>query len=355
MFYVDGVLYRTETTAKYCLFGGDVCAPSTLSDGQHIIVAKIYDKTTGVLLGTQSITIGQGTPTSTFTPTPTPIQTPAPTPTPIPITSGKLVFTGDYETGTYSSWTANNWQAWVNSGYNYNNKNQWEYIFQPPTDPVSEHFSLVTNPVRQGKYAGKFIIDSGSTIGGERTEVVSFNPPHWNGDIGNGNDFYYAFSVYIPNNYTYQNNWQVFWQVHSANYQSNPEVSLSMQDDTGRVFLGLHGGACNPSPPPLEQPFMGVYFTKEEWHDWIVHVKWSQTNTGMVEVYHKLQNEQKFIKVYTKLNYQTVNSNCPIWGAGENSIRTQIGLYRGKIAGNPVNTIYNDGYRIGTTFDSVLY
>ena len=71
LFYVDGVLYRTETTARYCLFGGDVCAPSALPAGQHIIAAKTYDKTTGVLLDTQSITIGQGTPTPTPGPTPT--------------------------------------------------------------------------------------------------------------------------------------------------------------------------------------------------------------------------------------------------------------------------------------------
>ena len=105
LFYVDGVLYRTETTARYCLFGGDVCAPGALPDGQHIIVAKTYDKTTGVLLDTQSITIGQGTPTPTPTPTATPVPTtspiPTPTPTATPGTQYSLIVSGTTSTPYY--------------------------------------------------------------------------------------------------------------------------------------------------------------------------------------------------------------------------------------------------------------
>jgi hypothetical protein len=60
VFYVDGVLYRTETIARYCLFDGDICAPSKLpANGEHVIVAKIYNKTTGVWLDTQSMIINQ--------------------------------------------------------------------------------------------------------------------------------------------------------------------------------------------------------------------------------------------------------------------------------------------------------
>lgn len=70
LFYVDNVLYRTETIARYCLFGGDIiCKQGILSNGQHIIVARIYDKTTGVLKDTRSITIGQTTPAPTPNPT----------------------------------------------------------------------------------------------------------------------------------------------------------------------------------------------------------------------------------------------------------------------------------------------
>lgn len=59
-FYVDGALYRTETTPRYCLFDGDVCAPSKLAtEGDHKITAKIYDKYTGKLLDTQSMLITQ--------------------------------------------------------------------------------------------------------------------------------------------------------------------------------------------------------------------------------------------------------------------------------------------------------
>ncbi|MCX9029833.1 MAG: hypothetical protein OIN86_16840 [Candidatus Methanoperedens sp.] len=60
VFYVDGVLYRTETIARYCLFDGDICAPSKLpANGEHVIEAKIYNKTTGVWLDTQSMIINQ--------------------------------------------------------------------------------------------------------------------------------------------------------------------------------------------------------------------------------------------------------------------------------------------------------
>ncbi len=83
LFYVDGKLYRTESIGRYCLFGGDICSPSSLSPGNHIIEAKTYDRATNTLLDTRSITIGLIVPTPTPIVTASPIPSPSPSPTPI--------------------------------------------------------------------------------------------------------------------------------------------------------------------------------------------------------------------------------------------------------------------------------
>ena len=55
-FEVDGALYRTESTAKFCLFGGGdgaagACRTGTLSAGTHVVKAKLVSTTTGAVLG----------------------------------------------------------------------------------------------------------------------------------------------------------------------------------------------------------------------------------------------------------------------------------------------------------------
>ena len=293
----------------------------------------------------KSVTIPQATPK----PTPAPTQAPAPTSTPIQRTSGKLLFDGGYEKQNVNTWV----DAWPgiicdyeNSRYNTANADQWEMMWAC----ASNRFSKITSPVRDGTYAGKFTVEPGDRApGGERAEMVMWKPYYWNGkDIGYGNDFYYAWSTYLPSpGWQNANTWQLFWQAHTANYKGSPEVSLMLGSDD-ILFLGKNNGV-------KDDVNLGITLSKNVWHDFIVHVKWTKDATGVVEVWHKLSTESNFEKLHTKTGYKTAQTLNSVWGSGEESIRTQFGIYRSAINGAPTSTIYNDAFRIGTTFDSVLY
>jgi hypothetical protein len=69
-FYVNSVLFRTETVEKYCLFGrgdgGALCTTGRLGNGTHAVQARLHDAVTGALLATTSKTILEGTPSPTL-------------------------------------------------------------------------------------------------------------------------------------------------------------------------------------------------------------------------------------------------------------------------------------------------
>jgi hypothetical protein len=365
-FYKNGVLGDTRTQTNVPNAGlntidiGGYTSCGTYLDGMLDDV-KIYNRTLNAseinadYLDSSMSTIAASAPTSLLlpqaTPEPTsaPTQAPAPKSTPIPKTSGKLLFDGGYEKQNVNNWV-DAWPGIVcdyeNSGYNTANADQWEMMWAC----ASNRFSKITSPARDGTYAGKFTVEPGDRAsGGERAEMVMWKPYYWNGkDIGYGNDFYYAWSTYLPSpGWQNANTWQLFWQAHTANYKGSPEVSLMLGSDD-ILFLGKNNGV-------KDDVNLGITLSKNVWHDFIVHVKWTKDATGVVEVWHKLSTESSFRKLNTRTGYKTAQTLNSVWGSGDESIRSHVGIYRSAINGAPESTIYNDAFRIGTTFDSVLY
>jgi hypothetical protein len=115
----------------------------------------------------------------------------------------------------------------------------------------------------------------------------------------------------------------------------------------------------------LNNPAKGV------WHDFMVRIKFSPNNDGVVQIWHKLQWEKNFKGVFTKTNFPTMQlytqaqwasldsdnattapNNRISWG---NYVTTQqfcnIGLYRQNASFT--NTLYFDNWARAKWFSQI--
>src|SRR5262249_51605614 len=130
-------------------------------------------------------------------------------------------FSGDYETGDTSQWGP--WPV------------QWV-----PGQPQSCCFNIVTNPVRQGRYAAQFIVSQGFSPFGwnESTEIGSnFS------DQGQGSDYYYTFSLLFPQGWTDPHGWGLVEQFYSKNYSAfwGP-APIAIDASVNRLGLNINTG-----------------------------------------------------------------------------------------------------------------
>ena len=101
--------------------------------------------------------------------------------------------------------------------------------------PLSDSFELVTNPVREGRYAAKIIVRQGYSRWGynEDTELA------WESNEGQGDDYYYAFSTLFPTDWVAPYSWGIFLQWH-ARLGTSPPISFNARADT--AYVHVRGG-----------------------------------------------------------------------------------------------------------------
>ena len=237
--------------------------------------------------------------------------------------SSQLLFLGDFETGNFG---------------------QWSNACLP-----DDSFSVVTDLVSKGRYAAKFVVGPKSTCwGAERSELV-LKSPQTPLEV-EGSEYYYAWSTLFPMEWNSVNNWQVITQWHPT-YGIKPAISFVVSYNT--LQLGVYTGIITESPEVSyqyyhEKPILKI--TKGKWNDFIVHIKWSAGNRGLVEVWHRLEGDTAFTEIYTLSDIPTLQVRK---GYGTPQIKEKhIGLYRGS-GSSVIQTIYHDNYRMGTTFESV--
>ncbi len=192
----------------------------------------------------------------------------------------RLLFDGGFETGDTIQWASVSWNQ---------------------DRPLGEQLQIVTDTVRQGKYAVKTIVHDGDEFldtGGERIQFESPGPHEHEGD-----DYWYAWSTLFPEGWQAPNDWLLIADWH-ATY---PEVcqplqleldnanALSVQILTGDVtdyncFDGP-GTALNETEVIVPQITLG------KWNDFVIHVKWTTSDNGLIEVWHKLESDFEFAKV----------------------------------------------------------
>lgn len=225
-------------------------------------------------------------------------------------------FYGDWETGDSSQWSGNQWNHNV---------------------PLSEQFQIVTDPVRQGRYAAKFTVRPGdkyATTTGERSEVF------WVGSKeSDGQDYWYSWSTLFPTDWSEPRNWGIFMQWHATFNWTPPPLSLSARADSINVNINAGqltdpccGGATRLRWTPLTSLNKGL------WNDFIVHVKWAQGPEGAVTIWHRVEGEDTYTKILDVSGVPTLQSDNGV--AASNYVK--LGLYRDN--DTKTNVLYQDGF-----------
>lgn len=245
--------------------------------------------------------------------------------------AGGIVAKGDFESGS-----AGDWKTWQGRD-------------------KGRQFDIVKSPVRQGKYAAKFSVENRDKHGsnsGERSEVSNLLPtdiPFDNRDR-EGDNFYYAWSTYFPKDFPKIKRWAAIVQWHGQ-FGGTGSVTLGIKAlENGGLYANLNAGKCGSDNfcERLKQFSILDNIKKGEWHDFVVRVKWSCSNDGELEVWHKMADEGSYDKKVSRSNLPTLkytHSRC-------NKVYKKLGLYRS--SGNTAtHTVYHDGFVQGTSFDAV--
>ncbi|KAA5543358.1 heparin lyase I family protein [Adhaeribacter rhizoryzae] len=237
-------------------------------------------------------------------------------------------------------------------------------------------FSVVTSPVRQGKYAAKFVVrpgdqyckPAGGCTSGERTEVSLWN---YKREALN-DEYYYGWSTLFPEDWTEPYRWGIFMQWH-AHTTISPPIAFNAR--ANQVQVDFNSGNIEKWwPAEYGESFTILNdLSKGKWHDFIVRVKFRPDATGIFEVWHRLEGQAEFTKVLSLLNIPTLqwtpNINqieagydVPFVKDGVNGFTTgcyiQHGLYRGNGdastgTGQNTNTLYQDNWSRGATYNAV--
>ena len=190
----------------------------------------------------------------------------APAETTQPKTDVKLLITGNFESGDLKGWRV--------SG-------------NTPT--------VTTSPTRVGKFAMKTSLDRQKDKVPYRTEVSGPRA-----DVGK--EYWYGFSIYLPNDYPADRVWEIVAQWHGSpdfnlgETWRNPVMALSTTGGRWSILNRwdakrntFEGG--KRAYDGSKQYDFGPY-RKGVWTDWVVHVQWSYRADGVLQIW---QNGKKVV------------------------------------------------------------
>lgn len=250
----------------------------------------------------------------------------------------------------------------------------------------SNQYSTVTWPVRQGRFAGKFTVRPGDvSSGGERSEVsmwLSRTSPinNYTQEVP-GSDFYYGWSTQFPWDWKTPPGYCIFYQFQQRADNLHPSIAFNVLGESIQVNFNtgiVHGYSWAPSNSfafmpthnQMANPIIVNSLSRGKWHDFIVHVRFAPDNSGICEIWHRLEGSADFTKVldyphvpteqwttypgtfltegvYTHYSLNNVTGCVP-------NTYVKMGLYRPVVRGNYItNTIYGDNWSRSTTFSGV--
>jgi hypothetical protein len=171
----------------------------------------------------------------------------------------ELLFLGDFEKGDLSGWRI--------SG-------------NSPT--------VTSSPTRAGRYAMKTSLDRHKDKVSYRTEVSGPGSKV-------GGEYWYGFSIFLPEDYVTDSIWEIVAQWHGV-----PDFDIGEDWRNPVMALSTNGGKWSllnrwdakrntfesgkKSYGGTKRYDFGPYET-EVWTDWVIHVKWSYQNDGILEIW----------------------------------------------------------------------
>jgi hypothetical protein len=214
-----------------------------------------------------------------------------------PAAVGREVFVGDWETGTFGQWDTCQ-TATINAGCG--------------GFTGDRTMRIVTDDVRQGRYAAEFSIGPGDVPdfgGGERAEVRSDAA---GAVVREGDERWYQWSMKFPADFPDPTGvWFIVLQWHAG--EGSPPLAINISDG------GLKG-----EPHPTIGPVR-----RGEWVDYTLHVKFSREHDGgFVEAW---ENDTQTVP---RTNRATMTSD---------SNYLKQGIYRDT---GPATSVRLDGFRV---------
>ena len=218
--------------------------------------------------------------------------------------------------------------AW-RGDYESQDLSQWECGVQ---EKVSGRATIVSSPVRQGRYAARYEVRPGDNNvagsgSGERAEALSCR------SFGEGEEQWWAWSTMFASDFSAANStWNAITQWHNSGTAGGTLGFVVVRNE-----LRFQSFGGTPSSPTFRSCKVADR-TNGVWYDFVFHVKWSSSaSVGFVEVW---VNGNKVVEL----------AGTPTLYNGQ-GVYLKQGYYR---AAQPnVAVIYHDGMRQGTSYADV--
>ena len=210
---------------------------------------------------------------------------------------------------------------------------------------------------RGGSRALKSVIDYGAMTGtfdSVRTETKPNDPPDGpyikSGRPIIGQDYWYGFSIFLPADFVPSSDWEIVTQWHvdpdsAEERKRNPPMTITTTDGRWRMRSSWDDSPITQKDANGNWVYggtnrydLGPYQTGV-WTDWVVHVKWSYKDDGVLEVW------KDGVKVISQL--KTPNCYNDIKGP-----YIKFGIYKGWTSGSSPEpgitkrVLYHDEFRM---------
>jgi len=230
---------------------------------------------------------------------------------------------------------------------------------------ASAQFDAVETPKRLQNRAGKFTVrpgDKSGTSTGERCEVTLLSGMPGSGDVTD-HVYAYQWSTMLDVTYQHTNDWEIYQQIHADSRFGQPPIRLQSNTAkthwSSRLVTGAFANstaAANGTSPGVDYEILMMPFQYGVWFDFRFLIKWTADNTGFMIMDMKRDNEAEWERFVNLRNIQTL----PTYPGqvGNTTIFQKLGHYRHDVVvgvDNFTNTVYHDGYRIGSSFDDTEY
>jgi hypothetical protein len=210
---------------------------------------------------------------------------------------------------------------------------------------------VTTERARSGSRSLKSVLDAVNSVEPDRTEVVLSGT-----QTAVGNEYWYGFSIFLPNDFIADDIWEIVAQWHdtpdsSAEYGRNPILSFQTQKGIWKI-MNLWDDKATSSKVNGAWTYTGKKswdlgaYSRGVWTDWVVNVRWSYTSSG----YLKIWKDGKL--VVDQVGPNTFNDKIGPY--------FKMGIYKGwgtrRTAQVSVRTIYHDDLTIagaGATYADV--
>lgn len=255
--------------------------------------------------------------------------------------------------GAKNIYNYGDWECGTPEGFS-----PWAYM----REAEDYSFRRSTTVVRQGEYSGRFEVrpgDDPNGSGGERAEAYGLR----DAQMGEGDAAYYAFSIRHTKQWPQVEKGCCIvaqWRARFSTVTGHPPLMLNTpvgpegRDADGMRILQRAGTCTLPPEPTCDHTVNHTLLSGEEfrgdlgkWHDWIIYVDWTATNTGQLKVWHRVEGETDFTPVLDETGVPTLKE---IDGEVAD-VYPKYGIYRPTAQPDVTHVLYNDSYCVARWFE----